>query len=69
MGWRATTHRLFSVRASSGPIFRCRPTFGFEANLFRPRDEMLLDAVSTVIFGIVAAIAAIFGATFGVFGF
>ena len=31
--------------------------------------EMLLDAVSTVIFGVVAVIAAIFGAIFGLFGF
>jgi hypothetical protein len=31
--------------------------------------EMLLDAVSTVIFGIVAVIAAIFGAIFSVFDF
>ena len=31
--------------------------------------EMLLDAVSTVIFGVVAVIAAIFGAIFSVFGF
>ena len=31
--------------------------------------EMLLDAVSTVILGVVAVIAAIFGAIFSVFGF
>jgi hypothetical protein len=31
--------------------------------------EMLLDAVSTVIFGVVAVIAAIFGAIFSLFGF
>jgi hypothetical protein len=31
--------------------------------------EMLLDAVASVIFGIVAVIAAIFGAIFSVFGF
>jgi hypothetical protein len=31
--------------------------------------EMLLDAVSTVIFGIVAVIAAIFGAIFSIFDF
>ena len=31
--------------------------------------EMLLDAVSTVVFGVVAVIAAIFGAIFSVFGF
>ena len=31
--------------------------------------EILLDAVSTVIFGVVAVIAAIFGAIFSVFGF
>ena len=31
--------------------------------------EMLLEAVSTVIFGVVAVIAAIFGAIFSVFGF
>ena len=30
---------------------------------------MLLDAVSTVILGVVAVIAAIFGAIFSVFGF
>jgi hypothetical protein len=58
------THRLL---LGSGPLQArhsdvVRPTFGFEANLFRPRDEMLLDAVSTVTFGIVAVIAAIFSA-------
>ena len=31
--------------------------------------EMLLDAVATVIFGVLAAVAAIFGAIFGLFGF
>ena len=31
--------------------------------------EMLLDAVSTVILGVVAVIAAIFGAIFSMFGF
>ena len=31
--------------------------------------EMLLDAVATVIFGVLAVIAAIFGAIFSVFGF
>ena len=31
--------------------------------------EMLLDAVATVIFGVLAVIAAIFGAIFGLFGF
>jgi hypothetical protein len=31
--------------------------------------EMLLDAVSTVVLGVVAVIAAIFGAIFSVFGF
>jgi hypothetical protein len=31
--------------------------------------EMLLDAVSTVVFGVVAVFAAIFGAIFSVFGF
>ena len=31
--------------------------------------ELLLDAVSTVILGVVAVIAAIFGAIFSVFGF
>jgi hypothetical protein len=31
--------------------------------------EMLLDAVSTVILGVLAVIAAIFGAIFSVFGF
>ena len=31
--------------------------------------EMLLDVVSSIIFGIVAVIAAIFGAIFSVFGF
>ncbi|WP_108514405.1 hypothetical protein [Bradyrhizobium algeriense] len=31
--------------------------------------EMLLDAVATVIFGVLAAIAAIFGAILGLFGF
>jgi hypothetical protein len=31
--------------------------------------EMLLDAVSTVVFGVVAVIAAIFGAIFSAFGF
>jgi hypothetical protein len=31
--------------------------------------EMLLDAISTVIFGVLAVIAAIFGAIFGLFGF
>jgi len=31
--------------------------------------EMLLDAVATVIFGVLAVIAAIFGAILGLFGF
>ena len=31
--------------------------------------DMLLDAVATVIFGVVAVIAAIFGAIFSLFGF
>jgi hypothetical protein len=31
--------------------------------------EMLLDAISAVIFGVLAVIAAIFGAIFGLFGF
>jgi hypothetical protein len=31
--------------------------------------EMLLDALATVIFGVLAVIAAIFGAIFSVFGF
>ena len=31
--------------------------------------EMLLDAVATVIFGVLAVIAAIFGAIFSLFGF
>jgi hypothetical protein len=31
--------------------------------------DMLLDAVATVIFGVLAVIAAIFGAIFGLFGF
>jgi len=31
--------------------------------------EMLLDAVATAIFGVLAVIAAIFGAIFGLFGF
>jgi hypothetical protein len=31
--------------------------------------EMLLDAITAVIFGVLAVIAAIFGAIFGLFGF
>jgi hypothetical protein len=31
--------------------------------------EMVLDAISTVVFGVLAIIAAIFGAIFGLFGF